>query len=1016
MIWSTQFKELPYEGKISCLKDIFAQITTPSPSLDDIRDFLDSDFQFQEQTLLDLFWYIEKGISEGKQLDEKKIADYISNIKLETQKSQEADSKKADELLMNELLEGDVLRDQIEKEKTAWNGKLDKKEKEWLNSKNELYYKLGFDIIMNDIRAANKKMINAPSFQKFMSELIEDSRYIKQIASKSGIKLWSTITNMFDNGNSSDSVKIKENKYLIIINLLLIGCKSMPGAKSNLIYNMDNPRFNSWTIKALHKFQKKWAKIKGRSKVDCIIWPKTIQQMLADIWVNIEDAEIDSKFSSSNITVKNKYKYNSEQQKQMDKIAKDPILSTEEKIKKLVEVTQKTVEVWKDGLNKKYGAVSYMITRISDVVLVWKDEGEKEKAIKLLLPYQALIKKYWNKNAAKNYGANPDIIKKTDNFVKDIVSRKKIAEKKKETKSMIEGDSYIDKDGNIKWLDYDFGNLNLAKECNRIIASKLEQILNFCKKNKISSKWDSPFEKIWTHKWHFEFNWFYQDGSVYEVDPVFAVKDLSVKLYKIIGGNEDVFIAHLNQRWNELYKRTVVETQPDSFIEWLDINWWNSKKTEKVKNYLDEIMTYAENFNKAYPATESTPFKNDNSLDNQEIYFSGFGTVKVHDVEGKTNYDQRGKQELWFFSGKKLKELWVENIMNDDDNVKKVVKRLNDKWMETHIQKEINIEDAEKIISKDNLTKKIKSDIGLTPQELQALQSYEKQDFDAIKGVGVPFSKIESYLSLYTHDEALAPWIGEKILKNLTTQVDRLVKNPKSLQEAFNILQHLHKQYDAERHPDSAIGILKQFTGYFGQKLYAAMSEALTKDPNNRGKYKKQLLQLAKLITDRNGDIDSDLKDISLAKQIMNDLMSPVIGADGVDKKRDDDIEKKFNQNKTEIKNIFWKNLQLQQLIGNNTKLSWNDNRTIEQKLYINTLAEYVIRYWDPKKDEELWMWSPKEQAQKMAERVEELAQTSTKSLMKSFTDFADKYDKDSNDLWLTGFQKEVYDVYRDMM
>lgn len=95
--------------------------------------------------------------------------------------------------------------------------------------------------------------------------------------------------------------------------------------------------------------------------------------------------------------------------------------------------------------------------------------------------------------------------------------------------------------------------------------------------------------------------------------------------------------------------------------------------------------------------------------------------------------------------------------MNDDDNVKKVVKRLNDKWMETHIQKEINIEDAEKIISKDNLTKKIKSDIGLTPQELQALQSYEKQDFDAIKGVGVPFSKIESYLSLYTHDEALAP-------------------------------------------------------------------------------------------------------------------------------------------------------------------------------------------------------------------------------------------------------------------
>jgi len=35
---------------------------------------------------------------------------------------------------------------------------------------------------------------------------------------------------------------------------------------------------------------------------------------------------------------------------------------------------------------------------------------------------------------------------------------------------------------------------------------------------------------------------------------------------------------------------------------------------------------------------------------------------------------------------------------------------------------------------------------------------------------------------------------------------------------------------------------------------------------------------------------------------------------------------------------------------------------------------------------------------------------------MKSFTDFADAGGKYSGDLQLTGFQKETYDMYRNMM
>ena len=104
---------------------------------------------------------VEDGIKEGKQIDEKKVSDYIKNMKLESQRSQELDSKKANDLLANELLEQspgdsrdvahrkfmskhenilDNSRNEII-DTTAGNGKLDKKEIDRLNSKDELWYK-----------------------------------------------------------------------------------------------------------------------------------------------------------------------------------------------------------------------------------------------------------------------------------------------------------------------------------------------------------------------------------------------------------------------------------------------------------------------------------------------------------------------------------------------------------------------------------------------------------------------------------------------------------------------------------------------------------------------------------------------------------------------------------------------------------------------------------------------------------------------------------------------------------
>jgi len=50
-------------------------------------------------------------------------------------------------------------------------------------------------------------------------------------------------------------------------------------------------------------------------------------------------------------------------------------------------------------------------------------------------------------------------------------------------------------------------------------------------------------------------------------------------------------------------------------------------------------------------------------------------------------------------------------------------------------------------------------------------------------------------------------------LEHVKTIADAAVAmNP---EYAVTILQKLHAQYDDERHPDSAIAILKQFTGHF---------------------------------------------------------------------------------------------------------------------------------------------------------------------------------------------------------
>lgn len=47
--------------------------------------------------------------------------------------------------------------------------------------------------------------------------------------------------------------------------------------------------FNMTTVKALHRYQKKYENIPGWSKADCIVGPKTIQQLLYDANIKTTD-------------------------------------------------------------------------------------------------------------------------------------------------------------------------------------------------------------------------------------------------------------------------------------------------------------------------------------------------------------------------------------------------------------------------------------------------------------------------------------------------------------------------------------------------------------------------------------------------------------------------------------------------------------------------------------------------------------------------------------------------------
>ena len=408
--------------------------------------------------------------------------------------------------------------------------KLSREEIWYLRNQEQLWYSNVWEKLFQDIIETNKRLLSSDKvLWSFIDEILSNPTTMKQIAYKAWIKLWSKqLALLWD-----DAPEKKYEKYSILVHMLLIWCNAMPEVKTNLVNNINNLLYTESTIKSLHRFQKQWAKMNGWSKADCLIGKKTMQQMLAKMGIQGVRTKVDSKFASSNITAKNNYERNGEQQKQMDKIINDPILSDAEKTKKLLEVAKKTVTKGTDGLDKKYGAVSYMLTRISDKLMRDRSEEEVQVIIDTLKwdpEGLQLIKKYWNENSAKQFGANPTLIKKTNNWIADLNERKEIViDKRKNVKAMIGWyKSYLEKlSQDYKWFDwatdvdeklqvhvkkidkllYEINNTNLYQD-DALLAKAFINIMNDPHSQKILN---DPMTKIFIKdktQWSYQYEYY----------------------------------------------------------------------------------------------------------------------------------------------------------------------------------------------------------------------------------------------------------------------------------------------------------------------------------------------------------------------------------------------------------------------------------------------------------------------------------------------------------------------------
>ncbi|MCS6982669.1 MAG: hypothetical protein NZL83_00585 [Candidatus Absconditabacterales bacterium] len=597
--------------------------------------------------------------------------------------------------------------------------------------------------------------------------------------------------------------------------------------------------------------------------------------------------------------------------------------------------------------------------------------------------------------------------KKATELQREIDQRKQEARQAKEKpKDVIK---------NLSGLKYSFESIEQAQEFNDAVVNVFDVLKAQCRVNGITPI-DVPFSKTFVGTGHFQFDGRTKDGKSFEVDPVFPKSALSDKLYEIIDNNEDVFVSYLNERRNTEYTQDVVERQKECFIPGIDINRGSEEDAQKMKGYLDDIVSIVMNDIDNNPPEDGQPFKVSTATGG-EIYYDGSNNQDFlyDDEEIATYFKSKGFD------------------MSDDKLNKKLCDYLNAEFAKQHLTVTGN---ETLTTNKDDLKKKIQADgnmvgVGINQHEYRDLAIMEQQDYNALMEK-FDISKAADYLSLYTHDQALKEGQGDLRLERLRAVADKMIAtNP---DQAFQTFLALHAQYDAEKHPDSVYFILRQFTGHFGQKLAdVRKGKGQTISTENQ----KKLLSLVHLVTGRMedmkttymklalamhtglsmlcptgkkpGDIDDDLRDLGLAQSIMADLMPGVIDA----AKTDFDAQQKaeFEKNKSTLTAYFGDKISLGGI--ETVKIDEIDRSRLsfQEKAALTAHIKYVKRFpTKPSEDTEL-----KDNPNLLKERIFLLASHAQEDLMAGFADFIDDGVGGKN-LELQGLNKEIYDTYTDMI
>lgn len=294
------------------------------------------------------------------------------------------------------------------------NKELDTKEIAFLKSQDKLvmdFAEISEKNLLLDIQETNKRSLDKSDKVRelltwfllnttgFVNELIRLKKIPNTEASRKAY------TSIFDAVNKEKDLFVKE---IFMMKVLFVLNTSKELSASDWV-SMDAWQRITWKqsfsvkslfdvdfVKELHSFQQHTAsagKEKWWTEADCIIGPRTIQQLCTSIGIKPvtwwDNLQIDNKFIQSSLSSKDEYIYADQAWKQMDVIVKDNGLSNVEKANAMIQVREKTVA------DKKYAVTSYLMTHIQDL-LASCTVAEQTEIKALMKQHEEDIKLYWN--------------------------------------------------------------------------------------------------------------------------------------------------------------------------------------------------------------------------------------------------------------------------------------------------------------------------------------------------------------------------------------------------------------------------------------------------------------------------------------------------------------------------------------------------------------------------------------------------------------------------------------------